>query len=67
MSEVTQERLEILLKHWIEHNKEHSEEFRSWAEKAKDFGDTTQVAILEAAQQMDKANASLFRALDSLK
>jgi hypothetical protein len=42
-------------------------EFRSWAEEAKDLGEIAHDAILEAAQQMDKANEFLLRALASLK
>lgn len=67
MSRVTREKLEILLKHWVQHNKEHSVEFRGWAEEAKDLGEIPHDAILEAAQQMDKANEFLLRALASLK
>ena len=67
MSNVTRERLETLLKHWVKHNREHSEEFRRWAETAKDFGETAHDAILTAAQQVDKANEFLLQALDSLK
>jgi len=68
MSDVTKETLEILLKYWAQHNREHGEEFRKWAEKAKGLGEAVaHDAISEAAQQMDKANKFLFRALDSLK
>lgn len=67
MSNVTRGRLETLLNHWVQHNKEHSQEFRSWAEGAKDFGEKVRDAILAAAQQMDKANEYLLQALDSLK
>lgn len=67
MSKVTREKLEILLKHWVQHNEEHSVEFRSWAEEAKDLGEIAHDAILGAAQQMDKANEFLLRALASLK
>ena len=66
MGRVTREKLEILLKHWVQHNKEHSLEFRSWAEEAKDLGEVAHDAILEASQQMDKANEFLLRALASL-
>ncbi len=67
MSDINRESLEILLKHWAEHNNEHSEEFRRWAEIAKSYGKTPYDAILAAAQQMDKANEFLKQALDSLK
>ncbi|MBE9482183.1 MAG: hypothetical protein IMY88_00705 [Chloroflexi bacterium] len=67
MSNDTRKRLEILLKHWAKHNREHSEEFVRWADTAKDFGETAHDAILAAAQQMEKANEFLLQALDSLK
>jgi len=67
MGNVNKERLETLLKHWVQHNREHSQEFRSWAEKTKDLGEIAHDAILAAAQQVDKANEFLLQALDSLK
>ena len=68
MSEVTKETLEILLKHWAQHNREHGKEFRKWAEKAKGLGEVgAHDAILAAAQQVDKTNEFLLQALDSLK
>lgn len=68
MSNTERKKLRILLNHWIEHNKEHTQEFREWAEKAKGFGeDETCNDILEAAQGMDKANEPLLRALKRLE
>ncbi|PIX21414.1 MAG: hypothetical protein COZ69_14950 [Deltaproteobacteria bacterium CG_4_8_14_3_um_filter_45_9] len=64
MSNTEREKIKILLNHWIEHNKEHSQEFREWAEKAKGLGEAeTCDDILEAAQDMDKSNGPLLRAL----
>jgi endonuclease III-like uncharacterized protein len=64
MSNAEKEKIKILLNHWIEHNKEHSREFREWAKKARGFGEIeTCDDILEAAQEMDKANEALLRAL----
>jgi len=61
------EKLRILLDHWIEHNKEHGDEFRQWAEKARDLGEAVvQENMLDAAQYMDKAGESLLRALQEL-
>ena len=61
------EKLKILLDHWIEHNKEHGEEFREWAEKAGDLGEATvHEDMLNAAQHMDKASESLRKALQEL-
>jgi hypothetical protein len=62
------EKLKALLNYWLEHNKEHSEEFREWAGKARNFGEAMiHDDIVEAAQQMDKANEFLLRALQRLK
>ena len=59
------EKLRILLNHWIEHNKGHAEEFRQWAEKAKKSGQTAVYNdMIQAAQQMNKANEFLLAALD---
>ena len=33
------EKLGLLLVYWIEHNKEHAQDFKRWAEKAKGFGE----------------------------
>ncbi len=57
------EKLRHLLKHWIEHNEEHAVEFREWAVKAKDIcSATVSDEILEAANQMEKANEFLDKA-----
>ena len=57
-----QEKLRILLPHWIEHNGEHAAEFRRWAERAGAVEDQ----ILAAAQSMDDANERLEQALEAL-
>ena len=61
------EKLKILLDHWIEHNKEHGEEFREWAEKARALGEAAvHEDMLDAARYMDKASESLRKALEEL-
>ncbi len=60
-------KLRILLHHWIEHNREHSQEFRDWAEKARGTGETeASKEILQAAEEMERASESLSQALRSL-
>ena len=60
-------KIRTLLNYWIAHNKEHSQEFREWAQKAKVFGEAEAgEEMLEAAQAMDKANEPLLRALTRL-
>jgi len=56
-------KLRTLLDYWMEHNKEHSQEFREWAGKAEGFGEAeASKEILAAAQEMDKATESLSQA-----
>jgi hypothetical protein len=56
------EKLRVLLPHWIEHNGEHAEEFREWAERA---GPAKEV-LLDAAQLVEDANIRLQEALGQL-
>ena len=68
MVETDKEKLRALLDYWIEHNREHKDEFVEWAEKTKSFaGVAVRGHLLEAAQQMDKASEFLLRALKELK
>jgi len=61
------EKLKKLLDYWIEHNKEHGEEFKEWAEKAEAFGEATVCEdLLEAAESTNKANEFLLKALGRL-
>ncbi len=61
-------KLRTLLNYWVEHNKEHSQEFREWAEKVKVFGEAEACEeMLAAAQDMDKASESLSQALRRLE
>lgn len=57
-----QAKLRILIPHWIEHNEEHAEEFRQWAEHAGDAAPEVQAA----ADAMARANESLTKALEKL-
>lgn len=61
------EKLKILLEHWVEHNAEHSKNFRNWAEKAKQFNLEVASDILSAANEMDKSSEYLKAALAKLK
>jgi nickel/cobalt exporter len=61
-------RLRALLAYWIEHNREHSQEFREWADQAKAFGEVKAgEEMLQAAQEMDKASDILSQALSRLE
>ena len=61
-------KLRTLLNYWVEHNREHSQEFREWADKAKAFGEL-EVAyeMLQAVQEMDKASGLLSQSLKRLE
>jgi hypothetical protein len=56
------QKLRILLTHWIEHNQEHADEFRRWAEK----GQEAKPKILKAAELMGDVNQALEQALEKL-
>ena len=54
------EKLQVLLPHWIEHNAEHADELRTWAERIQLFDDE------DAAERLFAAAASLQNAGDHL-
>jgi hypothetical protein len=61
------EKLRTLLAYWIEHNLDHAQEFRKWAQLAEAFGPKEAASKLEAAaQEMTAVNDSLRTALDLL-
>ncbi len=61
------EKLRHLMEHWIEHNREHADEFHQWANKAKGFGESAvHDDIMEAVAHLNKASESLNRALQRL-
>ena len=61
------QRLGIVLRHLIEHNEGHAEDYARWIELAKN-NHLTRVAELigEANKQMGKASEALKAALDQL-
>jgi hypothetical protein len=57
------EKLLVLLPHWIEHNSEHAEQFRDWAD-----GAGSAAGFLEqAAGLLEQANLSLSSALKEVE
>lgn len=56
------DKLRVLLPHWIEHNDEHSTEFREWAQRAGE----AQQDLLKAAQLLEDTTASLESAMKKL-
>lgn len=61
------EKLRVLLAHWVEHNRQHAEDFRDWAQRAEQLALKEVASNLGAAvKQMDLVNARLEAALDAL-
>ena len=61
-------KLKTLLNYWIEHNREHSQEFREWADKAKALGEAEVAGeMLQAGLEMDKASGLLAQSLKRLE
>jgi nickel/cobalt exporter len=68
MSDEETTRLKTLLNYWIGHNREHSQEFKEWAEKVKALGSIeASKEMLQAVREMDKASECLLRALRNLE
>ncbi len=68
-TEDEKEKLSLLLVYWIEHNKEHAQDFKRWAEKARGFdeiGTEVYEAIKEAVEHMEEVNECLFKAFDDI-
>ena len=63
-----QDKLPVLIKHWIEHNDAHRAEFDKWAQRAADMGLADAAdAIRAAVGDLDSASANLSRALETLQ
>jgi rubrerythrin len=54
-----QEKLRVLLDYWIEHNSEHEQEFRDWADKVAP-------SYTEVANQLQKAAIKMASVSDEL-
>ena len=63
-----QEKLPVLIHHWIEHNDSHRTEFEKWAQRAAELGlGVVADAIRVAAGSLEQASASLSSALEVLE
>ena len=61
-------KLKVLLSSWVEHNKQDSEKFRNWAEKAKNIGnDPIYNGVLQAAEEAEKFGDRLAQLLIELQ
>jgi len=61
-----QEKLQILLDYWIEHNSEHEKEFRDWADKVASLSTEVAQQLREAAARMAAASNELMKAKQAL-
>ena len=57
------EKLQIMLPHWIEHNRGHSEEFAQWAEQLDQEHEKLAAELGKAVAALDKAQHALEHAL----
>jgi len=57
------EKLQVLLPHWIEHNRGHAEECRKWAADAEDSD--VQLNLSAALAAMEVVTNHLEKALDA--
>jgi nickel/cobalt exporter len=68
MSSDEKSKLRSLLAYWVEHNREHGEEFREWAEKAAKMGESEVAGeILQAVRHMDTVTEILSGTLKKLE
>jgi hypothetical protein len=56
------DKLRMFLPHWIEHNGEHAEEFRAWAERVA----MVRESLMAAAELLEEANQRLRDAMERL-
>ena len=62
------EKLAILLAHWVDHNESHKESFISWAQKAREEGLSGIAEHLEEAGRLsDLVSKEIEKARDGLK
>ena len=61
-------KLDALLDYTIKHNREHAEELKSLAQKAKELGKTAVYdELMRGVKQMNRANETLGVALERLR
>ena len=67
MSMDEKDKLKTLLSYWVEHNEEHSGEFKEWAEKAREMGEADVAdEIMQAVENMDRVSQILSKTLKRL-
>ena len=61
-----QEKLKVLLDYWIEHNSEHEQEFRDWADKVASSSTEVAQQLQAAATKMAAVSGDLIKARQAL-
>ncbi len=61
-----QEKLKVLLDYWIEHNSEHEQEFREWADKVAPSSAEVAKQLRKAATGMAAVSDELMKAKQAL-
>jgi len=61
-----QKKLQILLDYWIEHNNEHEQEFRDWADKVASSSTEVAQQLQAAATKMAAVSGDLIKARQAL-
>jgi K+/H+ antiporter YhaU regulatory subunit KhtT len=64
--EDVQKKLLVLLDYWIEHNSEHEQEFRDWADKVASSSAEVARQLQKAATKMAAASDELLKAKQAL-
>ena len=68
MENETLKKLNVLLTHWLDHNREHATEYDKWALQAKEAGFTeVSHTLKEASDVIQKTNEKLLKAWEILK
>jgi rubrerythrin len=61
------EKLQLLIDHWLQHNRNHGVEYQKWAEMARQAGlSETAELIKQAIVSMEDADKALAKALASV-
>jgi hypothetical protein len=68
VEQIDHQRIEVLLKHWHHHNREHTESYENWAQRLRQGGWTEIAELLEEAARLTREiNNVLDRAGSVLK
>jgi len=60
-------KLSIVIEHWVEHNENHMDEYKRWAQTAGELGlNSVKAEIEEAMEKISQSNEHLKKALKSI-